>query len=477
VGETVKSQPLTRPLGGPLTRRLGGLLLPRIKRGSSLIALLAILAAGNTALGDSVLLGPTPRPLLVRGEIDPSLPTGAERWSQLDLGKIGRLRCSPQLPLCVGSPSGTDGESTRALAALEAAWKHLVIALGLSEPLSSDAGEPLTWILEPTDRSMMSVALHPRLGRPFDSASVVCRSGAKNPRLDLERDAHLCVGEGIAARLDAGETPRNRRAYALSLWWSLGSPRDLDVQDIADSAHRDWQSALGRDDLENAPLTALVFEYFDRVRGTAAIDATQTGVFALSAQHSDPSAPRYQNHPDVFDVLRRSLDDDHAKLAQMWRSWAVARVLLAGDTGALARLGWVGDLGRLEPAWTLPVSSLPRRVAPAYPLAPLGMTAVRVLVDQPLDHQTLGLRVTWEPPSSFVWTVLKLGPDDREIGRVDLAYQQRATLAEQRLVLDPKVRSLLVLGINLGGVDLAHPSDPDHAPFEPHGCTVYLARL
>jgi len=469
VGETVKSQPLARRLGWPL--------LQRLKRGSSLAALLAILALANTAHGDSVLLGPTPRPHAVRAQLDPSLPTGAERWSQLDLGKVGRLRCSPGRPLCVGSFSATEGHAAAALAALETAWNHLVIDLGLPEPRSSDSGEPLTWVLEPTSRSTLGVLLRPRLGLPFDSASVVCRSGANNPRLDLERDAHLCVGEGIAARLDAGETPRNRRAYALSLWWSLGKPRDRDVQAIADSAHRDWQSPLGRDDIENAPLTALLLEYFDRVRGTAAIDATQTGLFALSAQHSDPSAPRYQNDPDVFDVLRRSLDDDHAKLAQMWRSWAVARALLAQHTGALTRLGWVGDLGRLEPAWTLPVSSLPRRVAPTFPLAPLGMVAVRVPVDQPLDHQMLGLQVAWEPPSAFVWTVLKLGPGDREMGRIDLAYQQRATMAEQRLVLDPKVESLLILGINLGGIDLVHPPDPDHAPFEAHGCTVYLARL
>ena len=125
----------------------------------------------------------------------------------------------------------------------------------------------------------------------------------------------------------------------------------------------------------------------------------------------------------------------------------------------------------------MPVSSLPRRIAPTFPLAPLGMVAVRVPIDQPLDHQMLGLQVAWEPPSAFVWTVLKLGPGDREMGRIDLAYQQRATMAEQRLVLDPKVESLLILGINLGGIDLVHPPDPDHAPFEAHGCTVYLARL
>jgi hypothetical protein len=33
------------------------------------------------------------------------------------------------------------------------------------------------------------------------------------------------------------------------------------------------------------------------------------------------------------------------------------------------------------------------------------------------------------------------------------------------------------VGTNLGGVDLAHPFDPDFEPFEPHGFTVYLAEL
>jgi hypothetical protein len=32
--------------------------------------------------------------------------------------------------------------------------------------------------------------------------------------------------------------------------------------------------------------------------------------------------------------------------------------------------------------------------------------------------------------------------------------------------------SLLLVGTNLDGVDLAHPFDPDHGPHEFHACTV-----
>jgi hypothetical protein len=34
-----------------------------------------------------------------------------------------------------------------------------------------------------------------------------------------------------------------------------------------------------------------------------------------------------------------------------------------------------------------------------------------------------------------------------------------------------------LVGTNLEGIDLAHPFDPDIAPFEPHSATVYLVRL
>jgi hypothetical protein len=60
---------------------------------------------------------------------------------------------------------------------------------------------------------------------------------------------------------------------------------------------------------------------------------------------------------------------------------------------------------------------------------------------------------------------------------VNAPFVERGTSIEQNLADLEGVQALMVVGTNLGGVDLAHPFDPDLSPFEPHGCTVYLTKL
>jgi hypothetical protein len=77
----------------------------------------------------------------------------------------------------------------------------------------------------------------------------------------------------------------------------------------------------------------------------------------------------------------------------------------------------------------------------------------------------------------MIWQIAKLDESGKEIGRIDVAFEQRGTEIERRLVALEGTSSLLIVGMNLGGIDLAHPFDPDHEPIEPHSCTVYVGRL
>jgi hypothetical protein len=61
--------------------------------------------------------------------------------------------------------------------------------------------------------------------------------------------------------------------------------------------------------------------------------------------------------------------------------------------------------------------------------------------------------------------------------RYDLPYVQNATSAERTIVGYQDAAAFLIVGTSIGGVDLAHPIDPDHEPLEPHGFTVYLAEI
>jgi hypothetical protein len=405
---------------------------------------------------------------------DPALPTGAARATQLAVDEPDRVRlCSGTHPLCV-TWVRTDTTSTvlDALAMLELAYDRFVLAARLPAPLVSDAGQPLTWRLTPTDEPL-SVSLVPRLAAPFDAAAVVCRSGTET---ELERTAHLCVGEAIAARLDAGETPEVRRSYALALWWTLGKLTRSDEAALVRAQSNPQAPVFSREDLRFTGTSALFFEYMSEKYGTKALAAVPTAMLALSAQKTAAGTWRYENSPDVTDVVRATFDDREGVWATRLLEFAFMRAQVNRQQ-ALLPLAWLGEVATPRTEWALKASSLPRRVAPALPVLPWGSLYVRLELDVPTEKLDLGVKIEWEAPIAMRWQIAKLDEHGNEIGRIDIAFEQRGTEIERRVMALEGVSSLLIAGTNLGGVDLAHPFDPDHEPFEAHGCTVYIGKL
>ncbi len=396
----------------------------------------------------------------------------------LEIRRESSLACSSLVPVCVGGERLSERMYRDSLRGLERAYHRLVLGMALPEPRRSDDGQPLTWIIDPRAAGPTRVTLRPNLGLPTDSAAAVCRSGsAPNHPFDVDREAHLCVGEAIAARLDPAEAPQLRRAFALALWWAVGTPRDEDVDGIARMATNTAKSPLGGEREWQSSGAALWLEYLDRTLSRTGPFALPCSLFALSAQRTPNAQPRFNNEPDILDVFSGSLEQDRRQIAQSWLAFAVARLLLAEGRSGLERLAWAGQLARIEPSWDLPLSSLPRRVATPVPIEPLGLFVVRVGIDRPTEHLSLGARMVWEPPAPFVWTIIKLDAKGEVLGRVTVAYQERTFEAERQILELNGVGSLLIVGTNLGGVDLSHSLDPDRTPYEAHGCTVYVTQL
>jgi hypothetical protein len=67
--------------------------------------------------------------------------------------------------------------------------------------------------------------------------------------------------------------------------------------------------------------------------------------------------------------------------------------------------------------------------------------------------------------------------DGRDVRRIDVTFQERARSADARVMRTDGAKAMLIAGVNLGGVDLAYPFDPDIRPFEPSACTVYLVSM
>lgn len=426
--------------------------------------------------------GPVPRAKR-QVTLDPRLPTGAPIPAVAARPLAVASRCSFARPVCVhAAEPDAVAALPDALLALERAFERVVLALRLPPPLpDADAGgsDALDWYLGTPDASLVAPAEPLWPGRT-DRAAVHCRSALAGGAL-LERDATLCVGEALASALDAGEQPDAKRALALELWWISGVKTALDVQ-VVDDAQRRPERALARDgaaDAGSAGRFALLLETLETTRSAASPGTLSASIFSAAASRTAPGAWRFDNEPDVFDVLRHSLDEDTTRYADLLVDFALRRAL-AGDRDdgtRLPALEYAGAFGRAHFDWVIPFSTLPRRVLTGVPVAQSGAELIWLELDDAPIGTAVGFRIEWEAPVAFKWRALLIDAQGREVRRVDVTFQDRATAADGRVLRLDGAKAMILAGVNLGGVDLAHPFDPDVAPFEPAACTVYLAAL
>ena len=294
----------------------------------------------------------------------------------------------------------------------------------------------------------------------------------------MQRDATLCLAEAIAKRLDPAETPDLQRGFATELWWLTGRISSLDVQGIDDTQAHPELALAGRT-AEPRASAALLLDFLELARSSQESGSLIASLFSASVGTTPSGAFEWNNEPDVFDVLRHSLDEDTVKMASLVGDYAVARAFLGDrDDGTHPPYAeWAGAFGRPRFDWVLKFSSLPRRVRASRPIEPTGIELVWLDMDEVPLGTSLGFEAEWEAPVAFKWRLISLDAQGREMARVDVPYQERGPSSEGRVVNLLNVRAVLAIGINMGGVDLAHPFDPNLDPFEPQSCTVYFASM
>jgi hypothetical protein len=310
-----------------------------------------------------------------------------------------------------------------------------------------------------------------------DRTSGFCR--ARPSRGEARRQALTCVASAILLGLDAAETPFVRQAIASHVWHSYGAPSPLDLNAV-DTLQANPQLGLAARDVSPVGSgAALLFDYLDTRFGAGAVGLLGPALVQLSRGITAPGAVRWNNEPDVFDVLRAALLGSDERLEDALLDFAVERAFLGArdDGGHTPQLAWLGNAGRVRFDWVLTASSLPRRVAPRRPLEPLGAAYTWLTLDRITLGKALAFRAEWEPPATFRWALLTLTEDGRVLRRFDLPYVQNASSSERSIVEYDGAKSVLIVGTNLGGIDLSHPFDPDHEPFEPHGFTLYVTEL
>jgi hypothetical protein len=416
-------------------------------------------------------------------ELDPKLPTGVALPVTEPRPSVTASRCSFTRPVCVHATSAAlEALLPEALLAFEQAYERTVLSLRLPAPLAdANAGgsDALDWYLTTTPGESVVVedALLP--GR-MDAAPVFCRSGAASGAL-LEREAALCVGEALASTLDAGESPGARHAFALELWWITGKKTSLDVQIIDDAQRRpSGPLAVDAEPESNAVgRFAMLLDMLETSRSAAAPGVLSASMLSAAGSRTPAHSPTFNNEPDVFDVLRHSVEEELPRYADLMVDFALRRAL-AGDRDdgtRLPNLAFAGSFARPHFDWVIPFSSLPRRVLSGTPVAPSGAQLIWLELDDAPIGAAIGFRAEWEAPVAFQWRILAVDREGRDVRRIDVPFQESAQSADARVLRLDSVKALIIAGVNLGGVDLAHPFDPDIRPFEPSACTVYLVSM
>jgi hypothetical protein len=126
--------------------------------------------------------------------------------------------------------------------------------------------------------------------------------------------------------------------------------------------------------------------------------------------------------------------------------------------------------------WSIPYSTLPRRVTSGPPIEPTGMAYLWVDLAGAPKGAELTFVADWELPALFRWSLVKVNKDGAEAGRIEVAGIFGSSHAERTVVGLDGLAGVLIAGVNVGSVDRSHPFDPDEQPLMPHAYTVMLAQ-
>jgi hypothetical protein len=439
----------------------------------------AVLAAGAAALlwsagtaraqtADAGRFGPQPsdEPRSTGREVVPTLarPTAEAKVTA----------CSFTEPVCVhAAPRVAPAAILDTLRRAEQALRGYR-ALGLPAPLP-----PYDLYLVPSQPAPATVADLVETSDGWDRASAFTVMPPPAPAAGCS--ASFAVAQGVAHAMALGlDAGAENGALSMASSYLASLVADCEAEELPAiddfQAHPERSFAAGDPD---RPDGALLFPWFlDDTLGVRGPGRVIVGLVALGAQRTPPGSWEWNNEPDVFDVLRNTMRPRGSSLEDLLLDFAVARAFVGSrsDGGHLADVERFGDSGRVHFEWAVPFASLPRRLAPAAPIEPTGMTYLWLDLATAPPGAELTFVADWEVPAMFRWALVKVDKNGAEAGRLDVAGVFGDHHAEKTLLGLDGLAGVVVVGVNVGSDDRSHPFDPDEQPLMPHGYTVTLVK-
>ncbi len=386
--------------------------------------------------------------------VDPLLPEGQLRFPFSPPGDLPHKRCSFKRPVCVRAASPP--KALRAVGLLEQAFERVALGYGLTLGGLSPHQTPLVWHLTGEE---LRIRRTPRPSRGFDRAQATCWGGPTTLAAAVS-----CVAQAsIAVHAPATSSWLRKGLGEYAAFVDQGPRRVMAaVRAAQQSPHQGvwtrWEDAR----------FAIAVDFLSRFSPAAAPLRASSFALRVAGTKTTPQAPRWNAEPDILDVLRVNLGGDRERMARWFDDLAVFRY--EGDSRLLEHVQ------RPSLAWDIKATTLPRTLVLPHPLYPGGSAYVRLELNQP-NKGPIALRTYCEPPVNYVWSLLTLDSSGKVLRRVPVAYREQRTQVQARVGQLDSAHALVAVGTNLGGVDLAHPFDPDHAPHEAHTCRVTFNQL
>lgn len=396
--------------------------------------------------------------------------------------------CSFREPVCVHAPNGASPERILdTLAALERARSSLVRVLGLPPPLpdgllgGSSAFDLYFKEADDSPRSseprLRTERDEPAIGEP-DRASAFSVLEGDVKGCELPNLVARALASAIGYGIDAAEDDNIRESRAAYLA-ELVSPCAAVTRSLIDDFQSHPERGLFPLPDKAHPASSLLFPwYLDTALGTGSFGILPFALTATSRQQTPIGSFTWMDEPDVLDSLRASLSRraPAQKLSDLLLDFAVARAFVGNrDDGMhLPESRWAGDAGRVRFDWSVPFASLPRSLAPSFPIEATGSSYVFVDLEGAPEGARVTFRAEWEPPVLFRWAIVRVRKDGTEASRVTVTGQEGSTEAVQTIEAIDDLAGLIIVGTNIGDIGLERAFDPDEQPAEPHGYVVTI---
>ena len=425
----------------------------------------ATFALSGRALAQNEWVEP-PKPAPVLDE-RPNLPAGHPTL------------CSDRLPLCLHASTPTAAHKlVPALAILEQAYRRVVFVLGWRPP-APDLSGPSSGFDVYLGNLASPWTVHPD---PMTDVSYLARASAfARVREDLFDSCHLSFAfsaaiarAGIYA-IDAAANDELANASATYLGM------------LAEPCPNAF--VAGIDDFQASPHLAVSNPAHDEGRGAVLFpwflqDSRGRGgpadllhaLWALSPQPPPKDSATLLNEPDFLDAVATLATDTRRSLPDLWLDFAVARAFTGNrDDGVhLPDTRFLGSAGAVRFEWSVPYATLPRRLAPRFPVEPSGASYVWLSLDDAPKNAGLGFRAEWEPPDVFRFALVLVDAQGQTLTRHNPVSQERGTSAEANLETLEGAAGLIVVATNTGSVLRDIAFDPDNHPYTARSYAVSL---